>query len=78
MEVVIILSSSKRLLLVSPLSPSGAAEYLEQQIHCFLFLSCTSLKLLFAVTWQRSLSCLLTSAKASRVFTLAKSSLRSW
>lgn len=31
-----------------------------------------------AITWQRCFSCLLTSASPSRVFTLAKSSLRSW
>lgn len=31
-----------------------------------------------AITWQRCFSCLLTSANPSRVFTLAKSSLRSW
>lgn len=31
-----------------------------------------------AVTWQRSFSCSLTLPKASKVFTFAKSSLRSW
>ena len=46
------------------------------QIQCFHLPSRGPFKA--AVTWHRSFSCLLTSARPSRVFTLAKSSLRSW
>lgn len=65
----------QRACFLSCLSPSPLQI---SQIHCLLFLCCTYLHLLFAVTWQRSLSCLLTLAKPSRVFLLDKSSLKSW